>query len=159
MGERTDGKRFVIAFFETRAAGVAVARSLAEPPLDDDGHPVGVLAHDDAGGPDVMAFGDVGADDPRGIARLLGVIGSALLGGVMPARHHFLDDASELTTDDIARIGAEIEAGHAAVAVLEERRVAERLVVRLADLGGRTEVHRLTERALRQASTMPPLAS
>jgi hypothetical protein len=159
MGVRIDGKRFVIAFFDTRAAGVVVARSLAEPPPGDDGHPVGVLVHDDAGGPDVMAFGDDGADDPRGIARLLGVIGSALVGGVMPARPHFFDDASELTTDDIARIGAEIEAGHAAVAVLEERRVAERLVVRLAELGGRTEVHRLTERGLRQAATMPPLAS
>jgi hypothetical protein len=66
---------------------------------------------------------------------------------------------SELTTDDIARIGAELEAGHVAVAVAEERPVAERLVVRLAELGGRTQVHRLTSRALRQAARMPPLAS
>jgi len=66
---------------------------------------------------------------------------------------------SEQTIDDIARIGAEVAAGHAAVAVLEERPAAERLVVRLAELGGRTEVHRLTNRALQQAATMPRLAS
>jgi hypothetical protein len=119
-----------------------------------------VLSHDGAGSPDVTAFGTHGvADDARGIARLLSVIGSALLGGVMPARSHFLDDGSELTIDDIARFGAELEAGHAAVAVLEERPVAERLVVRLAELGGRTEVHRLTNTALHRAATMPPLAS
>ncbi len=86
MGERISGKRFVIAFFETRAAAVT------------------------------------------------------LLGGVMPPRSHFLDEGSELTTDDISRIGAGSEAGHAAVAILEERALAQRSVVR-------------------QAGTMPPLAS
>ena len=121
MGERTDGKRFVIAFFETRAAGVAAARALSAVTSGGvDERPVAVLSHDGAGRPDVTTLGAHGADDPRGIARLLGVIGSALQGGVMPARSHFLDDGSELTIDDIARIGAEVAAGHAAVAVLEE---------------------------------------
>lgn len=159
MGERSNGKRFVIAFFETRAAGVTAARALAEPPASG-GTPraVGVLAG--AGGdPEVSTFGGGRADDLQGVARLLGVIGSALLGGVMPPRSHFLDEGSELTTDDISRIGAELEAGHAAVAILEERVLAQRSVVRLVELGGRTEVHRLTDHAVRQAGTMPPLAS
>lgn len=160
MGGSTDGKRFVIAFFETRTEGVAAARALSEmTPGSVDERPVGVLSPDDAGRLDVTMVGANGADDPQGIARVLGVIGSALLGGVMPARSHLLDDASELTTDDIARIGAELEAGHAAVAVLEEPPMAERLVVRSTGLGGRTEIHRLKDAALQMAAAMPPLAS
>lgn len=87
---------------------------------------------------------------------VLGVIAPATRGGVMPDRRHFFDMRSDVSTDDVARIGSELEAGHAAVARLERRRRAERAVVRLTELGGKTESRR-TGRALRHAASAPKI--
>ena len=86
---------------------------------------------------------------------MLGVIALALAGGVMPERGHLFDARSDLSTDDVARFGAELDAGQAAVAVLGHGADAERAVVELTGLGGKAELHRLTEQALRQAAAAP----
>jgi len=75
----------------------------------------------------------------------------------MPARDHLFDSRSDLSTDDVARIGAELEAGHAVIAVIGRRRRAERAVVGLTDLGGKTESHRITRRALQYAASAPKI--
>ena len=61
-------------------------------------------------------------------------------------------DRADLTTDDVVRFGAELEAGHAAVAVLDRRSPAEQVIVSLAGLGGKAEIHRLTAGGLRLAA-------
>jgi hypothetical protein len=71
----------------------------------------------------------------------------------MPARDRFFDTGSDLTTDDIVRFGVELEAGHSAVAALAARSRADRIVVLLAGLGGKTEIHHLSRRALRKAAS------
>lgn len=160
MTERKNGRRLVIAFFEDRLAGFAAARELTgEASSQGRRGEVALLSFDETGRPEVTRLGGGAGDDPPGIGTVLGVIASAVLGGVMPPRRHFFDSRSDLTTDDIARIGAELEAGHTAVAVLERRPRAERVVVRLAGMGGKTEIHRLTRLALRQAAETPGLAS
>jgi hypothetical protein len=73
----------------------------------------------------------------------------------MPKRASFFDSRSELSTDDVARLAAEIEVGQAAVAVLDQRPQAERAVVELIGLGAKAEAHRLTGRALQQAAAAP----
>jgi hypothetical protein len=88
---------------------------------------------------------------------VLGVIALALTGGVMPDRGHFFDSRSDLSTDDVARFGAELDAGQAAVGVLEQSPAAERAVIELTGLGGKAEVHWLTDRALCQAAAAPPV--
>jgi hypothetical protein len=56
----------------------------------------------------------------------------------MPRRSHFFDAGSDLSTDDIARLGAELDAGQAAVAVLDGRPQTDRAIVLLTRLGGKT---------------------
>ena len=160
MVEANGGRWLVIALFETRVAGIVTARTLAEEARSQgrEGH-IGVLSLDDAGEPVVANLEDRAADEAPEIGVVLGVIAGALRDGVMPARRDFFDTHSELTTDDIARLGAELEAGQAVVAVLERRKRAEGIVVRLTGLGGRTEIHQVTPRVLRQAADEPWIAS
>jgi hypothetical protein len=160
LSEREDAKRLVIAFFEPGTEGMAAARSLAEQSrLSGEALRVAILAPDDAGRPDVTEFHAPGPDDPERVGAVLQVIASMVRSGIVPTQHHFFDAESELTTDDISRIGAELEADHAAVAVLERRREAERAVISLTELGGKTEIHRLSRRALQQVAASPPIAS
>jgi hypothetical protein len=156
------GSYLVIAFFETRAeARDALLAASIEASTESRNGWIGMLALGDRGGPEVVFSGEhTGARSTFGA--VLGVIASALLGGVMPPRSHFFDSSSDLTTDDVVRFGAELEAGHPAVAVLARRARADRILVLLAGLGGKTEIHRLTDRALREAasaSVCPPAAS
>jgi hypothetical protein len=145
---RSDGSYLVIAFFETRAqaqgAMLAAAIEAAR-----EGR-FGMLASDARGRPEAVGCGE---HTHPGIRAVLDVIASALLGGVLPARNHFFDTGSDLTTDDVVRFGAEVEAGHAAVAALAARARADRIVVLLAGLGGKTEIHHLSALALREAAS------
>ena len=149
--QRNAGQRLVIAFFETRAAGAAAADHLVDHARGhgrSDG--VGILSLDDAGRPIVTLVGR--REGSTGVETVLDVIASALLGGVLPDRSNFFDARSDLTTDDVVRFGAELEAGHAAVAVLDRRSPAEQVIVSLAGLGGKAEIHRLTAGGLRLAA-------
>ena len=59
--------------------------------------------------------------------------------------------------DDVARFGAELEIGQAAVAVLERGSATDLAVLGLTERGGKTEVHTLTSEALRLAALRPPI--
>ena len=159
MAEGRGGKQLVIAFFDDPAAGEVAARVLAkEASAEGKQGTVGMLALDEEGKVEVGRLGDRLSDDGPGIGAVLGTIALALLGGVMPRRGRFFDARSDLSTDDIVRFGAELEAGRAAVAILDRRSQADRVVVQLTRLGGKTEVHSLTSRALRQAVSAVTIA-
>jgi hypothetical protein len=152
------GKQLVIAFFASPAAGEVAAHALGQQ-ADARGcrGTVGLLMLDEQG---KVATGKIGgrtAGGGPGVGVVLGVIALALTGGVLPNRGHFFDPRSGLSTDDVARFGAELDAGQAAVAVLEQTPGAERAVLELTGLGGKAEVHWLTDTALRQAAAAPPV--
>ena len=160
MEQRRAGKHLVIAFFASPAAGEVAARALGkQESARGRGGSVGLLTLDKRGKVVTAKLGSRTARDGPGVGTVLGVIALALAGGVMPERGHFFDAQSDLSTDDVARFAAELEAGQAAVAVLGQAPDAERAVVELTGLGGKTEVHLLTERALRQAAEAPTIAS
>jgi hypothetical protein len=102
---------------------------------------------------------DVSKLDPRcepnseGIGALLQVIADAIMGGVMPRRDHFFDERTDLTTDDVIRLGVELETGRAAVLVLGDQSQTAPVIVRLTELGGKAEMHLITRRALQLASS------
>jgi hypothetical protein len=152
--EQSAGGYLVIAFFETRAAARdAMLAASFEASYESQEEPFGMLASDDRGRPEVLGSVGKRMDDRPLIAAVLGVIASALLAGAKPARIHFFDRRSDVTTDDVVRFGVELDAGHAAVAALARRARADRILVLLAGLGGKTEIHRLSGRALREATS------
>jgi hypothetical protein len=156
LARRSTGKHLVIAIFDTPSAGEVAARTLSrEARAEGRSGTIGILSLDEAGNIEVAKLGARTTDGDIGVGAVLGVIASALSGGVMPKRASFFDARSELSTDDVARLAAEIEAGQAAVAVLDQRPQAERAVVELISLGAKAEVHRLTGRALQQAAEAP----
>jgi hypothetical protein len=148
---RSAGSYLVIAFFESRAeAHDAMLAAAIEANGESRRGRFGMLASDDRGRPEAVGGGGHTDDHPR-LGAVLGQISAALRGGVMPARNHFFDPRSDLTTDDVVRFGAELDAGNVAVAALAARPRADRIVVLLAGLGGKTEIHHLSGRALREA--------
>ena len=158
MMQPREGKQLIIAFFSNPAAGEVAARVLGkQASINGRTGTVGLLMLDNRGKIATAKLGSRTADDGPGVGTVLGMIALALTGGVMPERDHFFDAQSDLATDDVARFGAELDAGQAAVAVLEQGVGAERAVVELTGLGGKAELHQLTERALRQAAAVPPI--
>lgn len=156
MIERTCGKKLVIAFFASPAAAEVAERAFSTEARDA-GRPgsVGALAVDAHGNIEASKLGDQASPEGPGIGAVLGVIAMAIAGGVLPTRGHLFEASSDLSTDDVARIGAELDAGAAAVAVLEAGPRADQAIVRLTGLGGRTEVHRMTHTALQRAAAAP----
>jgi hypothetical protein len=151
MVGRGGGKRLAVAFFEPSVAAQAVACLLTRHTRA--GVPegcIGVLTLDPRGQLIAHSGRPYGG---HGVGVLLGVLALALGARVAPAPGPLLG-GSDLSTDDLARFAAELEAGQALVAVLDRRRRAERAVVRLTALGGRVELHRITGRALQRAAAM-----
>jgi hypothetical protein len=150
------GRQLVIAFFDNPAAGDIAARVLDKHTrADPAGCTVGVLALDTGGGIAAGRLGPRATFDGAGVGAVLGVIALAVTGRVLPRRGHLFDTGSDLSTDDVARFAAELEAGQAVVAVLDQGPAAERAVIALTGLGGKAEVHWLTGRALREAAAAP----
>jgi hypothetical protein len=150
------GRQLVIAFFENPAAGEVAARVLAEQArADSAGGTVGVLALDTWGKIAAGRLGPRASAAGPGVGAVLGVIALAVTGRIMPRRGHLFDARSDLSTDDVARFAAELEAGQAVVAVLDQGPAAERAVIALTGLGGKAEVHWLTGQALREAAAAP----
>jgi hypothetical protein len=139
---RSTGRYLVVAFFAT---GTEARAAMLAARLEASRESIGLLAADERGHPGMEAA------DPGGVDAVLVAIASALQSGVMPARIHFFDPGSDFTADDVVRFGVELEAGHAAIVALAPRARADRLVVLFAGLGGKTEIHHLSDRALGRA--------
>lgn len=155
--ERTR-ERLVIAFFEySRARDVASRLLLADPAPGEATGIVGVLALDERGRVEAAVLGDPTTEDGPGIGAVLGAIGLSIAGRDPPRQGPFFDAGSDLSMDDIARIGAELEAGQAAVAVLDRGSATDLAVLELTEMGGKTEVHRLTSGALHLAALRSPV--
>jgi hypothetical protein len=147
--------QLAVAFFDPPTAAAALTSLLVRPAHGDvpEGC-AGVLTLDLRGQP-VSSPVEPGASGP-GVGIMLGVLALALGPRPPPAVGPLLATGADLSTDDLARFAAELEAGQALVAVLDRRRGAERAVVELTGLGGRVELHRITGRALRQAARLAP---
>ena len=151
------GGRLIICFLDDLDAGwrgVRHARAQGVPTSD-----VGLLVRDRT---EVRALHPGVGSRLRfqGVGPLLDLIATAITGGVLPRRTEFLDEESDLTIDDVLRIGIELEAGHIAVFVLSTVHGSSttmhaprtrRVLAGLTDLGGKVEMHRLSQRALEMA--------
>ena len=117
-------KRLIIAFFENPAAAEVAARAmerrLAVTEREVDGV-VGLLSLDPTGRVITAKLGRRVGDDGPGVGAVLGFIALAMTATALPASGELLDARSELSTDDVARLGAGLDSGLAAVAVLEPR--------------------------------------
>jgi len=80
----------------------------------------------------------------------LSVIGGAVLGGILGS---FFHKGLGISKDDLARIDGELDGGRAAVGVLVEPNDSTMVTNRLADLGGESETHEVTEEALDHVET------
>ena len=150
-------KRLIIAFFENPAAAEVAARAmerrLAVTERQVDGV-VGLLSLDPTGRVITAKLGRRVGEDGPGVGAVLGFIALAMTATALPASGELLDARSELSIDDVARFGAALDSGLAAVAVLEPQgERSERAVLHLAELGGKVELHRLTERGILQAAS------
>jgi hypothetical protein len=76
------------------------------------------------------------------------LVGGVVLGSLVGA---FIHKGLGLSKEDLARIGGELDGGKAAVAVLAAADEASAVSAKLAELGGTTETHEVTDEALEQA--------
>ena len=153
-------RHLVIAFFDNAAAGAIAVRVLGKDPCcTGDTGTVGMLLIGSDGSIDLGKLGVRTTGGSAGIGAVLGVIASAISGEVVPERGGLLDADSDLSTDDVARFAADLESGEAGVAVLTRPSGSEEAIVRLTELGGKTEIHHLTRGALRRAAAMAPAVS
>jgi hypothetical protein len=149
-------KRLIIAFFENPAAAEVAARAMERRLAVTERHVdavVGLLSLDPSGRVITAKLGRRAGEDGPGVGAVLGFIALAMTATTLPASGELLDARSELSTDDVARFGAALDSGLAAVAVLEPQERSERAVLHLAELGGKVELHRLTERGILQAAS------
>ncbi len=80
----------------------------------------------------------------------LTVLGGAIVGGIIGA---FFHKGLGMSKDDLARIDDNLDGGRAAVGILAKADEAEDVSAKLAELGGESETHEVTEEALEQAET------
>ncbi len=159
--------RLVVSFFDDIDAGWRGVRLAMEAGVRMDD--VGLLDNDGIEARTLWYPRSPESSGRQGVGPLAHLIATAITGGVLPCRTGFLDPGTELTVDDVRRIGIELESGRVAVLVLvpttasplsSELPALRRVVPGLAELGGRVETHHLTLLALRMAAgetrTHPP---
>jgi uncharacterized membrane protein len=155
-----DDKQLVLAYFESEAAADQAAQALKawdkaseEIKLGN----VGVLAKNDKGEVKQDKLGPRNTRKGAGIGLVLGIVaapftagvslvGTTVGGGVIGALFH-----KGLPKEDVDRIGAELEAGHAAVGALVEEGEAGNVTAKLTELGGNAEAHAVSAEGLQQA--------
>jgi hypothetical protein len=87
-----------------------------------------------------------------GVSLAGGVVVGSLVGA-------FIHKGLGMSKEDLARIGGELDGGKAAVAVLAAPDEAAAVSAKLANLGGATETHEVTEEALEEAVAATETAS
>lgn len=153
---RRPQKQLAFAFFD----GSASAKKALASFLEDEsfskrpGCSVGLLATSQPGEVDALTLGITEGKDGPQVGAILGLIALAYSGRMTERTGPFLDTQSDLSYDDVARIGAELDSGGAAIAILADPPSVERAVVALARLGGRAEVHTLSRGALERAGSL-----
>jgi uncharacterized membrane protein len=85
-----------------------------------------------------VALGLIAAIPSGGLSLAGGVLGGAAGGGVTG---EFFHKGLKMTDEDTARIGREMDAGHAAIGVLTWDFETESVSKKLAGLGGSPETH------------------
>ena len=149
----------VLAIFENEAAADAAAEAMVAWVKAEDvvRRPIGVLALDDQGRIKEHKLGAKRSGKTgAGIGALLAVVApptllaGAVVGGVIGHFHH---QGLKLSDAERARIAGELAGGKAAVGTLvEEEGEAHMVATKLAELGGRTEVHEATPEAVEAAA-------
>ena len=119
------------------------------------GMSLGLLCVKERGDVEADKLGPLQGEDGPGVGAVLGMIALAYSGRLTGQAGPFIDPESDFSTDDVARIGAELDAGSAAVAILADPAEAEQAIVELTRLGGRAEIHALTREALELAGSHP----
>ena len=140
----------VLAFFKDEAAADAAAMQLKAWDKVDDSvklSAIGILALDEKGKVKVDKLGSRSITKGAGIGLLLTFVtplglGLVLTGGVLGALHH---KGLGLSAEDRERIGASLTSGQAAVGVLAKGEEAVLVAAKLAELGGVTETHEVSD--------------
>jgi hypothetical protein len=150
-------KQLVLSFFESEAAADAAVASLKawdkaseEIKLG----AIGVMALDEKGKLKTHKLGARSMAQGAGIGLILalimpitlltGIVGGAIVG----ALHH---KGLSMKKEDRERIAGELEGGKAAVGVLAKPEEAAAVAVKLAELGGTSETHELSEADVAEA--------
>ena len=147
-----DTQHLVLAFFGNEDAADNAARALREWEKASEYMKVdaiGVLVNDKNGKVKEHKLGRRAGKKGMGIGVAMGLIaaiptgGLSLVGGVVGGGiiGKFFHKGLKMTDEDVARIGRELDAGHAAVGVLTWNFEIEAVAHKLRDLGGTPETH------------------
>jgi uncharacterized membrane protein len=155
-------KTLVIAFFEDEDAADAAVKEIKE---WDKGRKdvklgaIGVLVKDDKGkikthklGQRRTALGAILFAIAGILSGGLTVVGGAIFGGILGS---FFHKGLGMSEEDLAKIDSDLDAGKAAVAILADPFEAPTVSRKLAELGGETQAHTVTEDALEHAQDAP----
>ncbi len=152
-------KSVVLATFDNESAADSAVQSIKDWDKTNDMvkvNAMGVLVLDEHGDVKTHKMGRRSAGKGAGIGVVLamltpvgfaaGVVGGGLLG----ALHH---KGLGITEDDRDRIATELENGKAAVGVLANVDQGPAIAMKMQELGGKPEVHGVTDAALDEAAT------
>ena len=151
-------KQLVLALFENEAAADAAVKEIKgwdkaskEVKLG----AIGVLVKDEKGKIKTHKLGQRKTGTGAVLFALAAVLtggaslaAGAVLGGIVGA---FFHKGLGMSKDDLARIGAELDGGKAAVGILAKPDEADGVSAKLAELGGVTETHEVSDEAVEQA--------
>ena len=153
--------KVILAFFKDEAAADAAVESLrAWDKIDDDVKlsAIGVLALDEKGKVKVSKLGSRSIPKGAGIGLALALItplglGAVIAGAGFGALHH---KGLGLKAEDRERIGANLTNGQAAVGVLAKPAQADLVASKLAELGGATETHEVSDEVEAEVEAAAP---
>jgi hypothetical protein len=155
----------ILGIFANEAAADAAAETLKTWDKASDEiklNAIGVLVVDDKGQIKEHKLGKRSVGKGAGIGLVLAVIAPPTLlagvvgGGVLGAFHH---KGLGIGPEDRERIGKELSGGKAAVGVLAADAEAPRISAKLIELGGKTEVHDVSDEALEAVAAAAPEAT
>jgi uncharacterized membrane protein len=159
--ECTLASKVVLSFFKDEAAAdAAVAELKAWDKIEDSVKltAIGVLTLDEKGEVKVNKLGSRSILKGAGVGLLLTLIPPVGLGAVVAgigfgALHH---KGLGLKGEDRERIGASLTSGQAAVGVLAKDAQADLVAAKLAELGGVTETHEVSDEAVAEVDAAAP---
>ena len=155
-------QRIVLGIFADEAAADAAVKALMDWEAKNEvvSRPVGVLVVAEKGQVKEHKLGKRSGKAGAGIGLVLAVVAPPTLlagmigGGILGHFHH---KGLGLTDGDRERIAAELTGGKAAVGVLAGEDLEAAMIARqLAELGGTTEIHLVTDEALEAVAAAAP---